>query len=136
MFLADEVNKVTSAHQKERLFLAQASIWSAIYKRDFLYNNDIRFLETPGASFQDISFTFKVFVAAKHIFLTDKPLVHYRLGHLSQSVKSTGKVFCVCDEFAEIERYMNEYFPELIEPLDYIYKKFKYKIYTWKLYRK
>ena len=40
------------------IFWAKPSIWSALYSKDFLDKNDIRFLPTPGASYQDSSFTF------------------------------------------------------------------------------
>ena len=42
------------------IFFRKPSIWSALYKADFLRASGIRFLETPGASYQDAGFNFKV----------------------------------------------------------------------------
>ena len=42
------------------IFFRKPSIWSALYRRAFLEGNGIRFLETPGASYQDAGFNFKV----------------------------------------------------------------------------
>ena len=46
------------------LFFRKPSIWSALYGRSFLERNGIWFLETPGASYQDAGFNFKVWACA------------------------------------------------------------------------
>ena len=97
-----------SEHNEVALFAMQACIWSAIYKHSFLRDNDIRFLETPGASFQDTAFNFKVLALANKIYLSNEPLYHYRQ-HAGQSVKSNAKMYCVCDEWDEIEHFMDRY---------------------------
>ncbi len=40
------------------------AIWSAIYRREWLLQHGIRFSETPGASFQDLGFAIRTWVAA------------------------------------------------------------------------
>ena len=92
------------------VFFRKPSIWSAIYRREFLESNDIRFLETPGASYQDAGFNFKVWAAAETAVLMNKPILHYRQDNESSSVNSPGKVFCVCDEYAEMHRYVEKRF--------------------------
>lgn len=86
----------------QSIFLTQPAIWSALYSREFLEREGIRFLETPGASFQDTAFNFKVFAAARRVVLTEKAYLHYRVDNASSSVKSLKKVFCICDEYKEI----------------------------------
>ena len=44
--------------------LGALAIWSGIYRRDWLIANGIRFSETPGASFQDLGFAIRTWVAA------------------------------------------------------------------------
>lgn len=90
------------------IFLWRPAIWSGLYKRSFLENNGIEFLPTPGASFQDTSFNFKVFAAAKRAYLTKNAYLHYRTDNVNSSVKSQKKVFCICDEYAEIWRFAHE----------------------------
>lgn len=90
------------------IFLWRPAIWSGLYKRSFLENNGIEFLPTPGASFQDTSFNFKVFATAKRAFLTKNAYLHYRTDNVNSSVKSQKKVFCICDEYAEIWRFAHE----------------------------
>ena len=47
------------------IFEVPASVWSAIYRKKFLKDNNIKFNTTPGASYQDVSFTFRVLMKAK-----------------------------------------------------------------------
>lgn len=90
------------------IFLWRPAIWSGLYKASFLKKNGIRFLPTPGASFQDTSFNFKVFAAAKRSYLTKDAYLHYRIDNANSSVKSMKKVFCICDEYREIWRFAHE----------------------------
>ena len=106
------------------------TIWSAIYKRDFIRKNSIRFLETPGASYQDASFNFKVMALAKRVQLLQESFLHYRQDNESSSINSRGKVFCVCDEYQEMQRFLNEY-PLLKYRLEYIMQRIKFDSYMW-----
>lgn len=53
------------------------SIWSAIYKRDWLNSSGIRFSETPGAAFQDLGFCIRTWLAARSIAITHATPYHY-----------------------------------------------------------
>lgn len=110
--------KLTNSKLDKSLLRINPSVWSAIYKRDFLNKYNIRFLETPGASYQDLAFSFKVFALAERVILTDKAYLYYRQDNMNSSVKSKTKVYCVCDEYDEIDRFLDEY-PQL---------KFEYKV--------
>lgn len=90
------------------VFFRKSSIWAALYRRDFLENNNIDFLETPGASYQDTAFNFKVWANCTDAVLINKAWLHYRQDNESSSVNSPGKVFCVCDEYEEMDRYLRE----------------------------
>ena len=88
--------------------LIKPSIWAGLYNREFLERNGIMFLETPGASYQDKSFSFKSLAMADRVKFLPDVLHNYRI-NASSSVSSPGKVFCICDEEAEIRRYMKEH---------------------------
>lgn len=91
------------------IFLKMQSIWSAMYSRSFLVENHIRFNETPGASYQDVSFAFQVYACAKRLMLLPDAFYHYRVSNLNSSVKVPDKVFCVCDELDKIEDFIIKY---------------------------
>ncbi len=90
------------------LFALPLSVWSAFYRADFLRAAAIRFNETPGASYQDNAFSFKVFAAAERVALADFPVVDYRQDNAASSMKSREKVFCVADEMHELDRWFAE----------------------------
>lgn len=93
---------------KPDFLFAGGNIWSGLYRKSFLEKNAIRFLETPGASYQDIGFNFKVFASADRIVFKDSSFYHYRIDNESSSVNSKSKVYCVCDELSDIESYLSD----------------------------
>ncbi|MGN1153988.1 MAG: glycosyltransferase [Candidatus Gastranaerophilaceae bacterium] len=99
--------KVINVKDDTSILKISPSIWSAIYRREFLINNGIKFLETPGASYQDIGFAFKVLCSAERIMLTHKCYLYYRQDNENSSVKSKGKVYCICDEWDSITDFLN-----------------------------
>ena len=48
--------KVLRPIEHQEVFLRRPAIWSALYRRSFLIENEVFFLPTPGASFQDTAF--------------------------------------------------------------------------------
>ena len=95
---------------KMKIFFGLPSIWSGIYKRKWLIQNDIWFLPTPGASYQDTSFNFKVGCVAQNIVLTNESFLNYRQDNLNSSVKNASleKAYLLHKEWEEAERYMHE----------------------------
>ncbi len=97
-------NKVFSSTEEEGIFFEQPAIWSGLYLKSFLLENGIKFLETPGASYQDTSFNFKCNLMCKRCMVLHKCFLHYRQ-HEQNSIKSGGKVYAICDEYDEIVNY-------------------------------
>ena len=127
-------NKNFNVKDNPKILKIQPSIWSAIYKREFLTKNNIKFLETPGASYQDTSFNFKVLAAAKRIVFTNKAYLYYRQDNVNSSVKSKSKVYAICDEYEEITKFLNE--NKELKPYVNTYKLVKeYANYIWNLKR-
>ncbi|MCH4183923.1 MAG: glycosyltransferase [Eggerthellaceae bacterium] len=74
-------------------------IWSALYRRSMLINNDIMLSPTPGASFQDTSFVQQCWIAARRVVLLEGGYLHYRIDNDASSSKSNAKVFAICGEY-------------------------------------
>lgn len=111
-------------------FYRKPSIWSAVYRRDFLEREGIRFTETPGASYQDAGFNFKVWAAAERAVFLPDAVLSYRQDNEQSSVNSPGKLYCVCDEYAEMERFLRER-PERRELLEGVKERMKLDTYLW-----
>ena len=129
-----EYNHVTSAEENERIIFMRPCIWSAIYQRKFLEYNHIMFNETPGASYQDTAFAFKVWVCAKRVLFVKEAYLHYRIDNDNSSVKSSGKVFSICDEFWSMQSFLNED-KKRKDRFSKILQSLKFDSYTWNLNR-
>lgn len=115
---AAEFGKVIRPLEHQGLFMTYPAIWAAVYRKDFLVSNGIRFLETPGASYQDASFAFKVALCADRAEILPDVLHNYRINSNS-SVNSQGKLFCICNEDREMRRFAKErgLYPDVREVL-------------------
>lgn len=113
------------------VFFRKPSIWSGLYRRDFLTANGIRFLETPGASYQDSGFNFKVWAAAERASFVGAPVLNYRQDNEGSSVNNPGKVYCVCDEYASMEEFVRERGGADERPLLAILQRMKLDSYLW-----
>ena len=125
----DMANRLVDTQKEYEIYYRKNSIWSAIYRRDFLNGNDIRFLETPGASYQDTAFDFKVWANATRVTFLHDAVLHYRQDNEASSVNSPSKLYCVCDEYNEIERFLAAH-PDK-NYLVAVEEKMKYDTYMW-----
>ena len=99
-------NRVLCPGKEQACFGFVMNTWSGIYKLDFLRRWRIRHNETPGASYQDNGFWFQTFCRAKRALFLDKPYYMNRRDNPSSSVFSTGKMYCVTQEYAFIEAWL------------------------------
>ena len=113
------------------IFFRKPSIWSALYRRSFLEAGGIRFLETPGASYQDAGFNFKVWACAERASFLVDPVLNYRQDNEASSVASPGKVFCVCDEYASMEEFVRSRGGSRERVLLGILQRMKLDSYLW-----
>lgn len=128
------VNKPITIADVVDLLKNKTTIWGGIYLTKFIKENNIRCLETAGASYQDTSFNFKALCLAKKIVLTEKAYVYYRQDNMNSSVKNRGKIFCIDDEYNELTKFLNEH-PE-IKPIVNDRKMInEYKAGIWNLLR-
>lgn len=106
------------------------AIWTGIYKTDFLRSNDISFLESPGASYQDTGFFLKAITTAQTMVLVREAYLNYRIDNESSSVKSGAKAFCVYDEYASFEQFLAKY-PQREQAFRFVLPAKKYETYLW-----
>ncbi|WP_022770304.1 glycosyltransferase [Butyrivibrio sp. NC2007] len=73
--------------------------WSGLYKKSFLEKNGIRMNETPGASYQDIGFSFMTQLYARRVWYMSDCFYRYRIDNPNASVNS----------MAGLKKHINEY---------------------------
>lgn len=125
-------NQIFKPICRQEVFKQPPSIWAALYRRDFLKDNGINFLETPGAAFQDTSFAFKVALAAERVLCVEDFLLHYRI-HGNNSVKKKNNSDVIFREFDESYRWACErgFFAEISK----IFLELEYGVFKWNYYR-
>lgn len=128
-----KTNKATTISDDYNILIEEPGIWSAIYRRDFLNENKIRFRTTPGASYQDTGFFFKTACAAKKIVYTKNAFLHYRTDNANSSVKSLEKVNYVVEEYADIEKFLEKC--EVSDEVKYTIQAAKFGAFHWNLQR-
>ena len=126
-------NKVYSPRKKKETFYQQPTDWANIYKKQFLLENDIKFLTTPGASYQDTSFLFKAYACADRFMIDGRPLHHYRIHEGSSVKQNSSKMYCVCTEYEEIWRFVEE--RKMTDLLKYVVAQLQFYGYKWNCMR-
>lgn len=108
-------------------------IWSSIYRRQYIIDNNIRFNETPGASYQDTGFSIQNYLLSKTFYAINKAFYNLRRDNPNSSVYNKKKVFVICDEYKFIENIARKYnFSQSIYNA-ILYKK--YNGYIWNMNR-
>lgn len=108
-FLEDYYNKVIDLEDHRDIAISgRPTIWTALYRKEFLLENQIWLNETPGASYQDTSFVILVGLMAKNAIFDNNVYYCYRRDNENSSVLSKEKVDCVRQEFEYIVNYLRK----------------------------
>lgn len=99
-------NRVFNPNSELDSYLFKKFTWNALYKKDLIINNDIKYNETPGASFQDNGFWFQTFYWAKRVMFLDRAVYNYRQDNMLSSVHDRQKVYAMKNEFDFIRNFM------------------------------
>ena len=101
-------NKIQYDLSNKGLTVSAIANCAGIYKHNFLQNSNIRFNETPGASFQDQGFYYQVIFYGKSALFINKPFYHYRQDNSNSSINTLNKVSCIFEEYKFINKKLNE----------------------------
>ena len=130
---APEFDEAFSPRDFKEVFFTIPSIWSAIYRRSMLLENRVSFLETAGASYQDMGFQFKVWCAASRVVMSNEAILHYRQDNEASSVNDSKKAMCVVKELNSCEQFIQDD-PDK-ESLAKVLYRLRYDSYMWNFAR-
>ena len=82
----------------------------------FLKEKNIRYNETPGASYQDNGFYFQVFSQTERLVYVPRPFYCYRIDNPGSSINSKEKVYTMAEEYAFIRKFLSKH-PEFEKEL-------------------
>ena len=91
------------------LMLMESSIWAALYRRDFLENNQIRMIESAGAAYQDGIFKFMIYSSTKTVVCIPDAVYDYRVMTTNSSSKSSKNWDAEFKNYAQIKKWLMEH---------------------------
>ena len=124
-------NRLLKPVEDKDIFKLERAIWSGIYRRSFLQKNNIVLHDEENLTFQDTSFTIITWALAEYVYLSDKPLVHYRQDNASSSVHQATHVFDIQKDFA----YASKFLAERALPFQAQINHLKLQCYWWNMKR-
>lgn len=78
-------DRVISLKKHPELYIAEYLYWRGLYKREFLIQHGLCFQETPGASNQDIGFSYQLYLHADRVYFTREAFYQYRRNRAESS---------------------------------------------------
>ena len=115
------------------LLTNHASIWTGLYRRQFIRDNNITVLELNKGRYADQNWRFKTLMLAKNIYWEAQPFYNYRTTNAdSSSFKKNNP-----DDVFEIYGDLDDFFASngrFDAVLEYLYKE-KYNHMTWNMER-
>lgn len=99
MYRDEEYGKILKRKEHLKNMKQILRYWTGIFRKDFLLRNGIRMNESPGASFQDMSFRFLTSILAETSYHINMPVYLYRIDNPASSVYDVKKVVVIADEF-------------------------------------
>lgn len=116
--------------EKDENRIVSNGIWTALYKREFLVQQNIQLNESSGASYQDLSFLFLTSFLAKRVYHMDTPLYQYRVDNVESSVKDDRKIFEIIGECAYLKQELEKRGVHTKEEWKLYYTR-KYNAFHW-----
>ncbi|MCR4695121.1 MAG: glycosyltransferase [Pseudobutyrivibrio sp.] len=114
-------DKVIDTYDFPAIFLTMPTIWTALYKREMLTNNGVKLNDTPGASFQDVSFLFQAYSYARRLVVLPESYYHYRQSNPYASSQYSNKLTRLTTEFSYTEKCAEKIGTDIIKQ---IYNRF------------
>lgn len=99
-------NRIVDPDSELEAYLLHKFTWNALYKKELISKNKIRYSETPGAAYQDNGFWFQTFYWSKRAMFLDRAFYNYRQDNMAASSHNKRQVYAMKNEFDLIREFM------------------------------
>ena len=79
-------DQILDKYQMKRFWRSHPSVYNGMYRTEFLRTKNVVFCESPGASFQDVTFMISLFYSNPSIYIINKLKYYYTI-HDAQSTR-------------------------------------------------
>ncbi|WP_077072341.1 glycosyltransferase family 2 protein [Mailhella massiliensis] len=80
-------DQILDKYQMKRFWRSHPSVYNGMYRTEFLRTKNVVFCESPGASFQDVTFMISLFYSNPSIYIINKLKYYYTI-HDKQSINN------------------------------------------------
>lgn len=124
MYAEDQYDciKHNRAHPEEMGIIPR--FWTGLFRKDFLIREQIQMNESPGASFQDMSFRFLTSALANNSYHMNEPVYLYRIDNPGSSMHDGRKTTVIADE--------HDFLQAQLHKRDITDKQIWHNAYEWK----
>lgn len=134
---ADSYVKEKAIHPREHhsVFYFAPNNWASLYRIEFLRRYGLYHHESPGASYQDVSFYFQVLAHARSMVMTDEVVYLYRQDNPNSSMNSVDAKWQAITREYEYLKGQLQRFPELWAELRCLYYAKLMESHLWFYHR-
>ncbi len=126
-WLDDYYDSVLCDGDRNVFFDFYMNIWTGIYKKAFLTGYQIRFHESPGASYQDNGFWIQTLLYCRNAKWLNQAFYLYRQDNPAASVRSMDKIMAMTKEYEFLIRAVKARGDYHFLPYCYYYKLFRHR---------
>lgn len=98
MYKKENYNRLMDYVEHPEHFGIISRYWTGLFRKSFLEKENIRMNESPGASYQDMSFRFLTSILAKRAYHLDTPVYMYRIDNPDSSMYDVKKTVVIAEE--------------------------------------
>lgn len=98
MYSDCDYNRLINYRKQPKGFGDISRYWTGLFKKEFFIRENIRMNESPGASYQDMSFRFLTSVLASAAYHLDIPVYLYRIDNPNSSIYDSKKTVVIAEE--------------------------------------
>lgn len=96
-------------NKEQRVYTFVMHNWTGLYRMKFLQDKNIRYNESPGASYQDNGFYFQVFSQTERLVYIPEPFYCYRIDNPGSSINDNTKVYTMTEEYQFIHEFLQQH---------------------------
>ncbi|MBR6674970.1 MAG: glycosyltransferase [Alphaproteobacteria bacterium] len=121
-----------SVYEYAMVLQYHASIWTAIYRTDFIRQNNIKVLEINKGRYADQNWRYETLMLANKIYWEHKPFYNYRLTNENASSVKKNNPDDVFDIYDELNKFFQKY-PEKYEKIkdDFYAEMYRHMMWNW-----
>lgn len=104
-FLAEDADKLKNPEKDTGIFYQPPILGCGLYKREFLLEKQLSFINSLSSKPQDASYNFKLLASTDKLVLTNKAYLHHQENDEKSIIKSD-EMYLINLEYAETERFL------------------------------